>query len=67
MIEDSNGPIHQGTSDPITKNLMALPEIEFELTSEQYELLGYPVLTQGHPMALVLEVGVLLPDVDADG
>ncbi|MCB9151385.1 MAG: hypothetical protein H6641_21735 [Caldilineaceae bacterium] len=46
---------------------MALPEIEFELTSEQYELLGYPVLTQGHPMALVLEVGVLLPDVDADG
>ena len=46
---------------------MALPEIEFELTSEQYELLGYPGLTQGHPMALVLEAGVLLPDVNADG
>jgi hypothetical protein len=40
-------------------------EIEFELTAYQQELAGYPALQQGQPIALVLDGGVLLPDVGA--
>lgn len=45
---------------------MALPEIEFELPAAQYALAGYPVLKQGVPVSVVLDAGVLLPDVAAD-
>jgi hypothetical protein len=45
---------------------MALPEIEFELSAAQYAQLGYPGLKQGAPVSVVLDAGVLLPDVAAD-
>lgn len=44
---------------------MSSIEIEFELSAYQQELAGYPALTQGQPIALVLDGGVLLPDVGA--
>lgn len=45
---------------------MALPEIEFELTAHQYELMGYPGIKQGEPLSVVFDAGVLLPDVSAE-
>jgi hypothetical protein len=45
---------------------MALPEIEFELSGYQYELMGYPGIRQGEPLSVVLDAGVLLPDVSAE-
>lgn len=45
---------------------MALPEIEFELSAYQYELMGYPGIRQGEPLSVVLDAGVLLPDVSAE-
>jgi hypothetical protein len=44
---------------------MTLPEIEFELSAEQYELMGYPGLQQGQALTLTLDGGVLLPDPGA--
>jgi hypothetical protein len=46
---------------------MPLPEIEFELTASQYERMGFPGLRQGQPLSVVLDAGVLLPDVSAEG
>ena len=45
---------------------MALPEIEFELSSHQYEQMGYPGLRQGQPLWPVLDAGILLPDLAAE-
>ncbi|MBE2236519.1 MAG: hypothetical protein IAE81_01935 [Caldilineaceae bacterium] len=45
---------------------MALPEIEFELSTYQYEQMGYPGIKQGEPLSVVLDAGVLLPDVAAE-
>jgi hypothetical protein len=45
---------------------MPLPEIEFELTAYQYELMGYPGIKQGEPLSVVLDGGVLLPDGSAE-
>jgi len=45
---------------------MALPEIEFELSAYQYELMGFPGIRQGEPLSVVLDAGVLLPDVSAE-
>lgn len=45
---------------------MALPEIEFELTAEQYERMGYPGMKQGAPLSAILDAGVLLPDRAAE-
>lgn len=42
-------------------------DIEFELSSHQYQLMGYPALRQGEALTLELETGVLLPDMNADG
>lgn len=45
---------------------MPLAEIEFELSAQQYELMGYPGLRQGETLPVVLDAGVLLPDPSAD-
>ena len=45
---------------------LPLPEIEFELTAYQYEMMGFPGLKQGEPVSVVLDAGVLLPDVSAE-
>ena len=45
---------------------MPLAEIEFELSAQQYELMGYPALHQGEPLSVVLDAGVLLPDWSAE-
>lgn len=45
---------------------MPLAEIEFELSAQQYELMGYPPLRQGETLAVVLDAGVLLPEWSAD-
>jgi hypothetical protein len=41
-------------------------DIEFELSAQQYELMGYPSLQQGESLTLTLDAGVLLPDPAAD-
>lgn len=41
---------------------MTLPEIEFELSAEQYALLDYKGLGQGQAFTVTLDGGVLLPD-----
>lgn len=41
-------------------------EIEFELSSEQHELLGPVALEQGHPLELTFETSILLPDTQAE-
>jgi hypothetical protein len=46
---------------------MALTEIEFELPAQQYELMGFPGLSQGQPLTLQLDMGPLLPDPSGDG
>jgi len=45
---------------------MSYPEIEFELSAEQYNAMGCPGLKQGDVLNIVLDVGVLLPDLAAD-
>jgi hypothetical protein len=45
---------------------MALTEIEFDLTAQQFALMGYPPLRQGQILTLVLETSVLLPDPGAE-
>ncbi len=42
-------------------------EVEFELSAEQYRLMGYPGLTQGEALTVELETDVLLPDAGTDG
>ncbi|MEZ4677571.1 MAG: hypothetical protein R2932_25480 [Caldilineaceae bacterium] len=37
---------------------MALTEIEFELSAAQYQLMGYPGLSQGETLTIELESGV---------
>lgn len=44
---------------------MALSEIEFELSAEQYALMNYAGLQQGQPLSLTLDGGILLPDLAA--
>ncbi len=44
---------------------MPLDEIEFELSAVQYAAMGYPALRQGQPLAVLLDGGLLLPDVGA--
>lgn len=46
---------------------MALSEIEFELTAEQFELMGYPHLRQGQSLDVQLETGVLMPTPPGEG
>ncbi|MCL4859912.1 MAG: hypothetical protein KJZ93_10925 [Caldilineaceae bacterium] len=46
---------------------MPIDEIEFELSSEQYEQMGFPGLKQGESLTVTLDMGVLLPDPAADG
>ena len=41
---------------------MALAEVEFELTGEQYERMDYPGLKQGHWLPVILDAGILMPD-----
>lgn len=41
---------------------MALTEIEFELTPQQFELMDYPRLQQGQSLDVQLETGTLLPE-----
>lgn len=45
---------------------MSLAEIEFELSAQQHQLMGYPGLRQGDLLTAVLDAGVLLPDASAD-
>jgi hypothetical protein len=42
--------------------MIPLTEIEFELSAEQYQLMGYPALAQGEALTLELETELLLPD-----
>jgi hypothetical protein len=44
---------------------MTLAEIEFELSAEQFALLEYKSLQQGHSFSLTLDGGILLPDPGA--
>lgn len=41
-------------------------EVEFELPSIQYELIGFSGLTQGQPLSPILDAGVLLSHPVAD-
>lgn len=41
---------------------MALTEIEFDLSAQQYELMGFPALRQGQSLDVQLEMGPLLPE-----
>jgi len=43
-----------------------LPDIQIELSALQYELMGYPNLRSGQSLSLILDGGVLLPDLAAD-
>ena len=47
---------------PLTGRMQKLPQIEFELSAEQFALMGYPRLQQGLPLTAVLDGGVLLPE-----
>ena len=40
---------------------MASTEIEFELSAQQFALMGYPQLSQGQTLTVQLETGVLDP------
>jgi len=44
---------------------MPLQEIEFELSAYQQEMAGFPSIVLGQPLTLILDGGVLLPDVGA--
>jgi hypothetical protein len=45
---------------------MPLSEIEFELSPQQFEQMGYPHLQQGQSLDVQLESGALLPEPGAD-
>jgi hypothetical protein len=45
---------------------MALSEIEFELSPQQFEMMGYPHLRQGQPLDVQLQTNELLPEPGAD-
>jgi len=45
---------------------MTLPEIEFELSAFQYELMNFSGLQQGESLSLTLDGGILLPDSGAE-
>jgi hypothetical protein len=45
---------------------MALTEIEFELSPQQFEMMGYPHLRQGQPLDVQLQSSELLPEPGAD-
>jgi hypothetical protein len=47
-------------------NPTTTPELEFELSAEQYEMMGFPGLQQGESLTLTLDAGVLLPDPAAE-
>ena len=51
---------------PLTGRMQKLPQIEFELSAEQFALMGYPRLQQGLPLTAVLDGGVLLPQPGPD-
>lgn len=46
---------------------MTLTEIEFELPAEQYQLMGYPGLTQGESFTVEFESDILFPEPGLDG
>ncbi len=48
------------------RDTMTLPQIEFELSAEQFALMGFPRLQQGLPLSPVLDGGVLLPGPGPD-
>jgi hypothetical protein len=45
---------------------MPLTEIEFDLSPQQFEMMGYPQLRQGQPLDLQLQSGELLPEPGTD-
>ena len=45
---------------------MPLTEIEFELSPQQFEMMGYPHMQQGQPLDVQLQTGELLPEPGAD-
>src|SRR3954467_8841810 len=45
---------------------MALTEIEFELSPQQFEMMGYPHLRQGQPLDVQLQSGELTPEPGAE-
>jgi hypothetical protein len=45
---------------------MALTEIEFELSPQQFEMMGYPQMRQGQPLDVQLQTQELLPEPGAD-
>jgi hypothetical protein len=45
---------------------MPLTEIEFELSPQQFALMGYPFLRQGQPLDVQLQTSELLPEPGAD-
>ncbi len=51
---------------PPTGGMQRLPQIEFELSAEQFALMGFPRLQQGLPLTAVLDGGVLLPEPGPD-
>ncbi len=46
---------------------MALTEIEFDLSAEQFEMMGYPHLQQGQSLDVQLETALLMPQPGGDG
>ena len=51
---------------PPTAGMQRLPQIEFELSAEQFARMGFPRLQQGLPLTAVLDGGVLLPEPGPD-
>lgn len=47
--------------------MTTLTEVEFELSAEQYKLMGFPGLSQGEALTVELETDILLPDAGTDG
>ena len=58
--------VYERRIDLVPGNSSRSIEVEFELSAAQFELMGYPNLSQGQPLSLVLDAGVLLPDPAAD-
>ena len=56
----------QAGPGPFTGSMKKLPRIEFELSAEQFALMGFPRLQQGLPLTAVLDGGVLLPQPGPD-
>jgi hypothetical protein len=46
---------------------MALAEIEFELSPQQFKMMEYPHLRQGQPLDVQLQTSELLPEPGAEG